>query len=132
MAKISRLRTDLGAETTGLVLFDALNGYLHPADPAKIKFLAERNVLANLQRLLAGAIKGSAIDRFSVFQRDDGDRVACTQPLRRQIEEIAGIEVEELRAKRRLIALTHAHGRGAQPDQRRRAALDVDRDRADA
>jgi ureidoacrylate peracid hydrolase len=55
MAKISRLRTDLGAETTGLVLFDALNGYLHPADPAKIKFLAERNILANLQRLLAGA-----------------------------------------------------------------------------
>src|SRR5258708_22593791 len=55
MAKISRLRKDLSAETTGLVLFDALNGYLHPADPAKIKFLAERNILANLQRLLAGA-----------------------------------------------------------------------------
>jgi nicotinamidase-related amidase len=57
MAKIARLKKELSAETTGLVLFDALNGYLHPADPAKVKFLAERNILANLQRLLAGARK---------------------------------------------------------------------------
>jgi ureidoacrylate peracid hydrolase len=57
MAKISRLKKELSAETTGLVLFDALNGYLHPADPAKVTFLAERNILANLQRLLAGARK---------------------------------------------------------------------------
>ena len=57
MAKVSRLRKELGAETTGLVLFDALNGYLHPADSGKVQFLAERNILANLQRLLAGARK---------------------------------------------------------------------------
>ena len=58
MAKVSRLDPKLSAGRTGLVLFDALNGYLHPQDnPAKVKFLAERNILANLQRLLVGARK---------------------------------------------------------------------------
>jgi ureidoacrylate peracid hydrolase len=57
MARISRLTKDLRAQTTGLVLFDALNGYLHPADPTKVHFLAERHILLNLQRLLAGARK---------------------------------------------------------------------------
>jgi nicotinamidase-related amidase len=55
MAKVSRLRKDLGADHTALVLFDALHGYLHPADPAKARFLEERGILPNLQRLLAGA-----------------------------------------------------------------------------
>ena len=55
MARISRLTKELRAETAGLILFDALNGYLHPADPAKVSFLAERNILPNLQKLLAGA-----------------------------------------------------------------------------
>jgi ureidoacrylate peracid hydrolase len=32
-----------------------LNGYLHPLNPEKVKFLAERNILPNMQRLLAGA-----------------------------------------------------------------------------
>jgi ureidoacrylate peracid hydrolase len=57
MAKIARLDKQLSAASTGLVLFDALNGYLHPADPKKTAFLAERNILANMQRLLAGARK---------------------------------------------------------------------------
>ena len=57
MAKIARLDRQLSAGSTGLVLFDALNGYLHPANPAKVRFLAERNILANMQRLLAGARK---------------------------------------------------------------------------
>ena len=58
MAKISRLDPQLSAGRTGLVLFDALNGYLHPQDnPAKVQFLAERNILPNMQRLLAGARK---------------------------------------------------------------------------
>jgi nicotinamidase-related amidase len=39
------------------VLFDALNGYLHPESPTKVKFLKDRNILANLQRLLVGARK---------------------------------------------------------------------------
>ena len=39
MAKISRLEKPLAANNTGLVLFDALNGYLHPADPEKQAFL---------------------------------------------------------------------------------------------
>jgi ureidoacrylate peracid hydrolase len=55
VARISRLDERLSAHRTGLVLFDALHGYLHPADPDKVRFLAERNVLPNLQRLLAGA-----------------------------------------------------------------------------
>ena len=56
MARISRLDPQLSVGRTGLVLFDALNGYLHPQDnPAKVQFLAERNILANMQRLLAGA-----------------------------------------------------------------------------
>lgn len=55
MARISRLRRELPAGSTGLILFDALNGYLHPADPEKARFLAERNILPNMERLLAGA-----------------------------------------------------------------------------
>src|SRR5512146_1286699 len=56
MARISRLRSDLASDHTGLVLFDVLNGYLHPqANPAKLTFLKERAILPNLQRLLAGA-----------------------------------------------------------------------------
>ncbi len=57
MAKISRLEKNLRAGTTGLVLFDALHGYLHPTDPGKARFLEERNILANMQRLLACARK---------------------------------------------------------------------------
>lgn len=55
MAAVSRTIRTLGPDHTGLVLFDTLVGYLHPADPAKRAFLAERNILANMQRLLAGA-----------------------------------------------------------------------------
>jgi ureidoacrylate peracid hydrolase len=57
MATISRLDNNLSAARTGLVMFDTLNGYLHPANPEKAKFLAERNILPNMQRLLAGARK---------------------------------------------------------------------------
>jgi ureidoacrylate peracid hydrolase len=55
MAKISRLEESLRAGTTGLVLFDALHGYLHPKNPGKTRFLEERNILPNLKRLLDGA-----------------------------------------------------------------------------
>ncbi|HEX2725989.1 MAG TPA: hypothetical protein VHN20_09240, partial [Beijerinckiaceae bacterium] len=55
MAKVSRLEERLSAGRTGLVLFDALHGYLHPSDPQKVRFLEERRILANLQNLLAGA-----------------------------------------------------------------------------
>ena len=55
MAKIARLERNLGAGHTGLVLFDALNGYLHPENPAKQEFLAKRNIIANLAHLLKGA-----------------------------------------------------------------------------
>ncbi len=55
MARISRLKTTLDKDNTGLILFDALHGYLHPDDPKKQAFLAEHNILANLQRLLTAA-----------------------------------------------------------------------------
>jgi ureidoacrylate peracid hydrolase len=55
MATLSRLNTSLDRSHAGLVLFDALNGYLHPSDPKKVAFLAQHNILPNLQRLLAGA-----------------------------------------------------------------------------
>lgn len=57
MAKVSRLEKNLSAARAGLVLFDTLHGYLHPDDPAKQRFLEERNILPNLARLLAGARK---------------------------------------------------------------------------
>jgi len=55
MAILSRLNKSLDRSHTGLILFDALHGYLHPTDPKKIAFLDERKILPNLQRLLAGA-----------------------------------------------------------------------------
>ncbi len=55
MARVSRLEPSLSAATTGLVFFDALNGYLHSGDSKKEAFLAERSILPNMQRLLAGA-----------------------------------------------------------------------------
>jgi nicotinamidase-related amidase len=55
MANISRLERTLRRGNAGLVLFDALNGYLHPNDAKKRAFLEERSILKNLQRLLAGA-----------------------------------------------------------------------------
>ena len=57
MAKLARLESHLSAGNTGLILFDALNGYLHPNNPEKVRFLAERNIVGNLQRLLEGARK---------------------------------------------------------------------------
>jgi nicotinamidase-related amidase len=57
MAKISRLEKNLSAAKCGLVMFDTLNGYLHPDNPEKVKFLADRNIIPNMQRLLAGARK---------------------------------------------------------------------------
>jgi len=57
MARVSRLNRKLSAQSTALILFDTLHGYLHPSDPKKIQFLAERNVLANLTRLQAGSRK---------------------------------------------------------------------------
>jgi nicotinamidase-related amidase len=58
MAVISRLEPTLGSDHTALVLFDTLNGYLHPRNnPAKVKFLKEHNILPNTKQLLTGARK---------------------------------------------------------------------------
>jgi nicotinamidase-related amidase len=78
MAKISRLETTLGAGHTGLILFDALHGYLHPKDPAKARFLEERSVLPNLKRLLDGARKVGMTTFYpsGAHAPDDADTVA--------------------------------------------------------
>jgi nicotinamidase-related amidase len=57
MAKVARLKKELSASHTGLILFDTLHGYLHPEDPEKQRFLAERNILPNLTKLHDGARK---------------------------------------------------------------------------
>jgi ureidoacrylate peracid hydrolase len=57
MAKITRLQPLLSAQNTGLILFDALNGYLHPADPNKVAFLKERNILENMRSIREAAKK---------------------------------------------------------------------------
>jgi nicotinamidase-related amidase len=61
MAVISRLDRTLTANHTALILFDTLHGYLHPKDEAKRRFLAEHNILGNMQRLLSGARKGGLV-----------------------------------------------------------------------
>lgn len=55
MAAISRTVPTLRPDHTGLVLFDALNGYLHPKNPRKQEFLTQRNILPHMRRLLEGA-----------------------------------------------------------------------------
>lgn len=78
MAAISRLEEKLSAQRTGLIMFDALNGYLHPDDPAKQQFLAEHRILENMQRLIAGVRKvGMTVFYPSGAHADDGsDTVA--------------------------------------------------------
>jgi len=78
MAKISRLDPALSAARTGLIMFDALNGYLHPSDPKKVAFLAERNIVPNMQRLVAGARKVglTAFYPSGSHAEDDSDTVA--------------------------------------------------------
>lgn len=55
MAAKTKIVETLGPDHTALVLFDSLNGYLHPEDPKKRAFLKERNILPNMTKLLRGA-----------------------------------------------------------------------------
>jgi nicotinamidase-related amidase len=99
MAKIARLDKRLTADHTGLVLFDALNGYLHPAgNPSKVAFLKEHNILPNLQRLLTGARKArlttfypsgahapdgsDSVDRLTDTDMDLGQGGSADKPIR--------------------------------------------------
>lgn len=51
----TKLIETLGPDHTALVLFDTLNGYLHPKDPKKQAFLKEHKILPNLTALSRGA-----------------------------------------------------------------------------
>jgi len=68
----AKLVETLGPDHTALVLFDTLNGYLHPADPKKQKFLADRNILSNMQRLLKGARKAGLTTFYPMGQHTPG------------------------------------------------------------
>ena len=70
MAAISRLDPSLTASHTALLLFDTLHGYLHPKDEAKAKFLKEKNILPNMQRLLQGARKHGLVTFYAIGAHD--------------------------------------------------------------
>jgi nicotinamidase-related amidase len=72
VAAISRLKVDLSAGNVGLILFDVLNGYLHPEDKDKSEFLSQRNVLPNLQRLQAGARVAGITTFYPIGQHAPG------------------------------------------------------------
>ncbi len=72
MAAKTKLVETLGPEHTALVLFDTLNGYLHPKDAKKRAFLAERNILPNMQRLLKGARKAGLTTFYPMGQHTAG------------------------------------------------------------
>lgn len=72
MAAISRVSEALGAGNTGLVLFDTLNGYLHSGKAEKEKFLAERNILPNMQKLLEGARAVGMTSFYPIGQHAEG------------------------------------------------------------
>ena len=78
MAIISRMEPTLGPNHTALILFDSLNGYLHPKDPKKRKFLAERNILPNMVRLLKGARRAGLVTFYpsGAHAADGSDTVA--------------------------------------------------------
>ena len=78
MARVSRLEKNLSAARCGLVMFDTLNGYLHPDNLEKVKFLAERNILPNMQRLVAGARKAGMTTFYpsGAHAADGSDSVA--------------------------------------------------------
>jgi nicotinamidase-related amidase len=78
MAIISRMQPTLGPDHTGLILFDSLNGYLHPKDAKKRKFLAERNILPNMVTLLMGARKAGLTTFYpsGAHAADGSDTVA--------------------------------------------------------
>lgn len=66
MARLARLDPRLRPEATALVLFDALAGYLHPADPAKRAFLAERSILPKLRTLREAAQVAGIVTLYPV------------------------------------------------------------------
>lgn len=49
------LNPSLSSNRAGVVMFDALNTYLHPSDPAKEENLRKWQIRENMQRLLKGA-----------------------------------------------------------------------------
>lgn len=55
------LDPSLAKDRAALVLFDTLNGYLHPSDPAKAENLAKWGILENMSRLVKGAHEAGLI-----------------------------------------------------------------------
>lgn len=49
------LDPSLAADRAGVVMFDALNGYLHPEDPVKEQHLRDWHIRENMRALVSGA-----------------------------------------------------------------------------
>jgi nicotinamidase-related amidase len=49
------LNPSLAPDRAGLIMFDALNGYLHPSDPVKEQHLKDWKIRENMSRLVKGA-----------------------------------------------------------------------------
>lgn len=78
MAVITRTEPTLGPDHCGLVLFDTLNGYLHPDNPKKRAFLKEHKILPNMKALLSGARKAGLTTFYPMgaHAADGSDTVA--------------------------------------------------------
>lgn len=67
----------LTKDRAALVLFDTLNGYLHPSDPAKAENLKKWGILENMARLVKGAHDGGLIAFYAAADHAaDGADVA--------------------------------------------------------
>lgn len=67
----------LTKDHAALVLFDTLNGYLHPSDPAKAENLKKWGILENMARLVKGAHDGGLIAFYAAADHAaDGADVA--------------------------------------------------------
>jgi ureidoacrylate peracid hydrolase len=70
----------LGADHTALVLFDVLDAYVHPADPAKAAKLSELDLAGHLARLLAAARANGLTVCFARADHSADGRDVVTRP----------------------------------------------------
>ena len=71
------LDPSLAKHRAALVLFDTLNGYLHPSDPAKAENLKKWGILENMSRLVKGAHEAGLIAFYGAADHaTDGADVA--------------------------------------------------------
>jgi nicotinamidase-related amidase len=94
MAIISRMEPTLGADHSALILFDSLNGYLHPRNLEKRRFLAERHIWPNMTKLLKGARRAGLVTFYPSGNHaaDGSDTVARLSDTDMELKPIKGRE----------------------------------------